>query len=209
MTQFQDRQEAGQRLAEALQKYRGKDAIVYALPRGGVVLGYEVAKALDLPLELAIARKIGHPTNPEYAVCAVIEDGTLFCNEAEQALLDPAWLKAEAAKEAAEARRRRALYGAGRRLSASGTTAIVVDDGVATGLTLRAALYALKKERPAKIVVATPAAPEDVVAVLRDEADEIIVLTAGEPYLGAVGAYYERFPQISDDEVIRLLKALK
>lgn len=203
---FRDRVDAGKRLAKALAKYRGTNAVVYALPRGGVVLGCEVARALGAPLDLVIARKIGHPHNPEYAVCAVTEDGALICNEAERALLDEEWLAEAAERERREAKRRRETYLTGRpRLSPAGKVAILVDDGVATGLTVRAALASLRKEKPAKLVVAVPCAPADIAAVLRREADEVIVLIDEEEYRGAVGLYYERFPQVTDEEVIALL----
>ena len=203
---FRDRAEAGRELAEALAKYRGADAVVYALPRGGVVVGYEVAKTLSLPLDIVIARKIGHPHNPEYAVCAVTEDGALICDENERRQLPEAWLQDAAEHERAEALRRRNAYGAGRaRTSARGKTALLVDDGIATGLTMRAALAGLRKEAPARIVVASPCAPADVAASLRREADDVVILTGEDGYAGAVGAYYEDFPQTSDAEVIRLL----
>lgn len=204
--QFRDREEAGLVLAQALLAYRGADALIYALPRGGVVLGRIVADTLALPWDIAIARKIGHPDNPEYAICAVSEGGTLICNEDERKRLSEEWLRQEARKERAEAERRRALYGAGRaELSPYGKTAIVVDDGIATGLTMLAILRELRRMNPAKIVVAVPCAPLEVVTVLERDANEVIVLTAGEPYRGAVGAYYDSFPQVSDDEVISLL----
>ncbi len=203
---FADRIDAGRQLAQALAKYRAADAVVYALPRGGVVLGYEVATALGAPLDLAIARKIGHPHNPEYAVCAVTEDGPLICDEAELGFLDKVWLAEAVERERQEAKRRRAAYLTGRsRISPAGKTAILVDDGIATGLTIRAALASLRKEKPAKVVVAVPCAGADVTAMLRREADEVIVLTNEEEYQGAVGAYYEKFPQVTDAEVIALL----
>lgn len=204
---FANRKEAGKELAQKLEPYRGHDAVVYALPRGGVVLGYEVANALHLPLDLTIARKIGHPQNPEYAVCAVTEDGTLFCNETERALLSAKWLSKASEREQKEAKRRRELYLADRQhLLASGKTAIIVDDGIATGLTIHAALESLKKERPAKIVVAVPVAPQDAVRELKRIANEVIVLVSPDQFLGAVGAHYRNFPQVSDDEVIRILR---
>lgn len=203
---FKNRADAGRALAKVLDKYRGENAIIYALPRGGVVTGYEIAHALHLTLDLVIARKIGHPQNPEYAVCAVTENGPLVCDEAERALLDDAWLARAVVRERDEAKRRRRTYLADRlRVSAEGKIAILVDDGVATGLTMRAALAALKAEKPTKIVIAVPCAPAEVAALLRREADEVIVLAEESGYLGAVGAYYEHFPQVSDEEVISLL----
>ena len=191
-------------------KFRGEEVVVYALPRGGVVLGFEVARALHAPLDLVIARKIGHPSNPEYAVCAVTEDGTLLCNELERASLDPEWLKQKAEKEREEAERRRKTYLKDKKhISAAGKIAFVVDDGVATGLTLRAALRSLRAERPKKLIVAVPVAPHEVVEILRKEADEVIVLEDVRDYRGAVGAYYDDFPQTTDEEVIQLLQEVR
>jgi len=204
---FKDRKEAGQLLAQQLIQYRDKDAIIYALPRGGVVLGLEIAQFLHAPLDLVIARKIGHPDNPEYAVCAVTEEGEPFCNEKERAMLDPSWLEKEIKKEREEAGRRRKTYLEGQKhRSARNKIAIVVDDGVATGLTLRSALRSLRKEKPKELVVAVPVVPHELVDILHTEADKVIVLKDEQEYLGAVGAYYQNFPQVSDEEVIELLK---
>src|SRR3989344_1085230 len=204
---FEDRKEAGLTLARMLAGYRGKNAVIYALPRGGVVLGFEIAKALHLSLDLVIARKIGHPKNSEYAVCAVTEEGEPFCEESERTKLAPRWMEAEIQKERKEAKRRRITYlGNKEHISAKDKIAVVVDDGVATGLTLRAALRAIRAERPAKLVVAVPAAPHDMVEVLGREADKVVVVKDELNYLGAVGAYYLDFPQVSDQEVIELLK---
>jgi len=204
---FTDRHDAGRKLAELLRTYGDSDAVVYALPRGGVPVGFEIAETLGVPLDLVITRKIGHPHNPEYATCAVAEDGTLLCDEEEKALLEPEWLERAISKEQQEASRRRRAYLAGKNhISATDKIAIVVDDGIATGLTARAAVLSIRKEKPAKLVVAVPVAPHEVVEALRNEADEVMVLEDAKEYLGAVGAYYSDFPQITDDEVIELLQ---
>ena len=204
---FRDRVDAGRRLAEALKKYRDQDGIVYALPRGGVVLGAEIARALRLPLDLIIPRKIGHPMSPEYAICAVVEEGEMVCNEWEVARVDPQWFKRVVAAEREEARRRRALYLKGRpRLPVEGKTAIIVDDGIATGLTMEAAIRDIKSKNPARVVVAVPVAPRDTAERLGREVDEIVALDIPEYYLGAVGAYYDDFPQVSDEEVVALMR---
>ena len=204
---FIDRKAAGVQLAQALKAYRGKEVIVLALPRGGIVLGFEVAKALEAPLGLVITRKIGHPMSPEWAVCAVAEDGTLLCDEAERVQLDPEWLRVAVKNEQAEAARRRHTYlPKDKDVSLKGKVVIVVDDGVATGLTLRVALKALTKQQPKKLVVAVPVSPHSVVETLKQEADEVVVLEDALNYLGAVGTYYDKFPQVSDREVIDLLK---
>ncbi len=204
---FSDRQEAGRKLAAELGGYRGSDVVVYALPRGGVVLGYEVSQALGAPLDLVITRKIGHPENPEYAIGAITEEGESLYDEREKSLVDRAWLERAAQKERREALRRRQVYLQGKsRASARGKRVIVVDDGVATGLTLRVALASLRKDEPRELIVAVPVAPHDIVSILEKEADTVVVLEDATEYLGAVGAYYERFSQVSDEEVIDLLR---
>lgn len=204
---FRDRTEAGQRLAEALSKYRDQPGIVYPLPRGGVPLALEIATALRMPIDLVIPRKIGHPYNPEYAICAVCEIGDPVCNEWELARVDRQWFAQRVHAERTEARRRRERYLEGRApLPAAGKTAIVVDDGIATGLTMRAAVREVKGRGPAHVVVAVPVSPKDTAELLRQEVDEVVALDIPEFYLGAVGAYYEDFSQISDEEVITLLR---
>lgn len=204
---FIDRQDAGRQLAKALRKYRGEDTVVYALPRGGVVVGFEVARELKAPLDLVITRKIGHPDNPECAVCAVTEEGVLLCDEDRRALLDPHWLKQEAEQEREEALRRRKVYlNQEKYTSAKGKRAIIVDDGIATGLTFQAALQALSQEKPKELIAAVPVAPHEAMEMLRQEADAVVVLEDARNYLGAVGAYYNAFPQVTDEEVIDLLK---
>lgn len=206
---FRDRGEAGQRLAQALQQYRGAATVVLALPRGGVVLGAAVAKALGTPLGLAIVRKIGHPENPEYAICAIAESGVLVCNEEELAQVDPAWFAQAKAHEQAEARRRHERYLHGTRPPMlEGKTVILVDDGIATGLTMRAAIRSVQRQHPAKVVVAVPVAPPATVQVLEHEDAEVVALDIPAVFLGAVGAYYEQFPQVSDEEVVQLLQLL-
>jgi len=205
MRQFADRREAGRALAEKLRAYRG-GAVVYALPRGGIETGVEVARALDVPLGIIIARKIGHPMSPEYAVCAVTETGPMLCNEYERVNLDPLWLSQAESAERTEAKRRRKVYLSGRApVAVNGKTAIVVDDGIATGLTMQAAVAELRSQGPSKLIVAVPAAPRDAVDALLENADEVIVLNDPDTYLGAVGAYYDWFPQLSDEEVTALL----
>lgn len=202
-----NRQEAGKQLAKELDGYKDSDAVVYALPRGGVVLGFEVAKELRLPLDVIITRKIGHPRNPEYAICAITQEGDMYCNETQKAMLDPAWLAKEAEKEKQEALRRKKIYLGGKEhRSSKDKTAIIVDDGIATGLTMFAAVQSLKKEKPRKIIIAVPVAPRDVIMKLQKEVDQVVALEAVD-HLGAVGAYYRDFPQVSDEEVIRLLSS--
>lgn len=207
-TIFHDRREAGRKLAKLLGHYRGnKDVIVYALPRGGVIVGYEIAKELKVPLDIVITRKIGHPNNPEYALCAVAESGAMICNEQELLSIDKRWLEQEARRELEEARRRRMAYNGGKpSLSSRGKIAIVADDGAATGLTLRVALKELKLQKPLHLIAAVPVMPNDTAKFIQSEADELAVLVIPEFFAGSVGAYYEKFEQVSDGEVIDSLE---
>jgi len=206
---FRDRTDAGKQLSTALERYRGQAGVVLALPRGGVVLGVEVAEGLGLPLDLVIPRKIGHPLQPEYAIAAVAESGELAANEAEVRRVDSAWFRDAVARETAEAKRRRALYLGGRApLPLAGKLAILVDDGIATGLTMFAAIRDVKRRRPAQTVVAVPVAPSDTIERLRREVDSVVTLDDGEYFLGAVGAYYDAFPQVSDSEVVTMMQRL-
>ena len=206
---FRDRVDAGKQIAKALKKYQNQDGVVYALPRGGVVLGVEVARALGMPLDLLIPRKIGHPLQPEYAICAVVENGELVCNQQEVARVDPEWFRQEVEAERGEARRRRELYLGGRKPTpVEGKTAIIVDDGIATGLTMEVSIRDARRRRPKHLVVAVPVAPADTVERLSREVDDFMVLDASPFYLGAVGAYYDRFLQVTDEEVIALLQSM-
>lgn len=202
---FANRREAGRKLAEALEQFRGQAGVVYALPRGGVPLGQEVASHLGMPLDVLIPRKIGHPMQPEYAICAVPEQGQRVCNPREEAAVDPQWLAAAEDRERAESRRRRSLYGRADAPSVAGKLAIIVDDGIATGLTMRAAIRDADAREPAQVVVAIPVVPSQTAATLETEADQLVALEITDHYLGAVGAYYDSFPQVSDEEVIRML----
>lgn len=206
---FTDRQDAGRRLAEALAKYRGSDVVVYALPRGGVVAGSEIARALGAPLDLIITRKIGHPLQPEYAIAAIGENGSMLGTARELEAADTRWLEEEKNRQQQEIRRRHKTYLGGREaIPAEGKIAILVDDGIATGLTMRVGILELKHRHPEKIVVAVPVAPASIADLIRSEADELVALDipADSEYLGAVGAYYDDFPQVTDREVIGFLE---
>lgn len=203
---FRDRSHAGRELAAKLQKYKdAEDAVVLALPRGGVVVGAEIARELKLPLDLVVPRKIGAPDNPEYAIGAITETGEGIMNEDETSRVDPAWLKKEMKTQQKEADRRLMVYRGDRpALHLDGKIAIIVDDGVATGFTMRAAISSVRARGPAKIVVAVPHGARESMNLLRSEADEVVVLE--EPvFYGAVGALYESFPQVEDEEVIRIM----
>lgn len=204
---FKDRTEAGIKLADALVAYENQAGVVYPLPRGGVVLGIEVADRLGMPIDLIIPRKIGHPHNPEYAICAVAETGDVVCNEWERRHTDPQWLDQQIRDQRKEARRRRERYlGEKAPLPVAGKIAIIVDDGIATGLTMQAAIRDAKQRKPKRLVVAIPVAPKDTADKIAQEVDDVVGLEISPNYLGAVGAYYYDFPQVSDEEVIALLK---
>ncbi len=205
---FRDRVDAGQQLAGLLGKYKNQNAVVYALPRGGVPVAMEVARVLNCPLDLIIVRKIGHPTNPEYALGALAEEGFLVVNEEELARVDPKWFKTEMEKQKQEARRRRELYLQGRKpIPATGKIAIIVDDGIATGSTMLVAVKKVKREKPAKMVVAVAVSPKDTAQRFAKEVDEFVAVTIPEIFWGAIGYYYDDFSQVSDEEVMALLKS--
>lgn len=209
---FIDRTEAGRRLADALAKFKGERAVVFALPRGGAPVAAPIAEALGAPLDLALVRKIGVPWQPELAMGAVADGGTpvVVRNDDVIALsgVTEAQFQETLAREAAELDRRRRKYlGARRRAEAEGRLAIVVDDGVATGATTRAALRAVRARKPGKLVLAVPVAPTDALDALRAEADEIVCLESHRLFV-AIGCYYADFRQIGDDEVIALLDRL-
>lgn len=204
---FHNRIDAGRKLAALLGKYKNRNAVVYALPRGGVPVAKEVADALSCPLDLIIVRKIGHPMNPEYALGAVAEDGFLVVNEEELAKVDRKWSEAEMQKQMQEARRRRELYLQGKKpITAKGKIAIIVDDGIATGSTMLVAVKKVKQEKPAKIVVAVAVSPQDTAQRFSREVDEFVAVTIPEFFWGAIGYYYDDFSQVSDEEVMAILK---
>lgn len=208
---FKDRIEAGQKLAKALKKYkRQKDTIILALPRGGVVTGFEVARALDLPLDLVVPRKIGAPGNPEFAIGAITEEGEGIFNEEviRDYRISKEYINRIVEEEKKEAQRRLKAYRGDRPpLDLKDKTIIIVDDGIATGLTMRAAIKSCKKKDPKKIVVAVPCGAKDSIDQIKKEADEVICLHA-PIFFGAVGAFYREFPQTTDEEVIEIIKNL-
>lgn len=205
---FLDRYDAGKRLASRLVQYSGSDAVIFAIPRGGVITGFEVARLLGLPLDIVITRKIGHPLNSEFAVCAIGEDGERICSSNSHLFgIDTSWIRFESQAQQNEAQRRREKYGTAiTPNSVTGKTVIIVDDGIATGLSILAAIHSVQKMKPKKIVVAAPVAPNDVVKKLHSLVDEIVILEDTPHYLGSVGAYYTHFPEVFDKEVIVLLR---
>jgi len=209
---FHDRADAGRRLARALAHYSHENVVVLALPRGGVPVAAEVASALDAPLDLLLVRKIGYPRQPELAMGAVVDGSppVIVRNDdiIEAAHVEEAEFIRVCRKELVEIERRRRRYLGGREsVAVAARTVIVIDDGLATGATMRAAVQALRKRNPKTIVVAVPVAPMDTIEALRLQADEIVCLEA-LAFFGAIGACYEDFRQVADDEVIAILARL-
>jgi putative phosphoribosyl transferase len=206
---FFDRYDAGKQLAKKLTSYTNTDSVVLALPRGGVLVGHEIATRLHLPLDVVIISKIGHPMNKEVAICAITEDGRRVCDDGGLYGLEESWIEHESAIAMGEAIRRRQVFGAGMAIQITSKTVIVTDDGIATGLTMKAALLMIHAQRPKKVVLAIPVAPHEVQKELRDQVDELVVLDTGKDYRGAVGAYYTHFPEVHDKEVITCLKSTR
>ena len=211
MVEFNDRAEAGRRLAAALTRFKSQSPIVLALPRGGVPVGFEVAKALGVSLDVILVRKIGVPGHEELALGAIVDgDNPQFVlNEgvAVEIAVPPDYLEAEKQRQLVEIERRRSLYRGERPpVAAKGRTVIVVDDGIATGATVRAALQAIRRVGPKRLILAVPVAPREAIAELQGECDEMVCLETPAPF-HAVGLHYRHFEQTSDDEVVALLKA--
>lgn len=207
---FTNRSDAGKQLAHALAKYKDHRPVVLALPRGGVPVASEVAAALKAPLDLILVRKIGVPLQPELAMGAVVDGGAPIIVRNEDVIrmtgIDESEFKMVCDRELAEIERRRQRYLADRkRVDVTGRTAIIIDDGVATGATTRAALRATRARKPAKLVLAVPVAPTDSLPAMREEADDVVCLEDHEAF-GAIGFYYSDFRQISDNEVIETLR---
>jgi putative phosphoribosyl transferase len=209
---FVDRAAAGRALAERLRPLRlSPPCVVLALPRGGVPVAAEVARALKAPLDLLLVRKIGAPWQQELALAAVVEGNPpdIVVDEAVQrsVAVDAHYIDAQAQRQLREIARQRQTYLSGRPgVRVDGCTVIVVDDGIATGTTMRAALKALRRRRPAKLVLAVPVAPRDTLERLRPEVDELVCLATPQPFF-AVGEHYVRFDQVDDAEVIAALDA--
>jgi putative phosphoribosyl transferase len=210
---FENRQTAGKALAKALAAKGLPDPVVLALPRGGVPVAAEVAKVLKAPLDLVMVRKIGAPWQPELAAAAVIDgqDAQIVVNEEVCALaqVSRAYIDEMAQKELAEIERRAKLYLKDRpRATITGRSAIVVDDGIATGTTMRAVIKALRRKGPKSIILAVPVAPPDAIEALRAEVDDIVCLETPDPFYG-IGLHYADFHQVTDAEVIQTLDAQK
>jgi putative phosphoribosyl transferase len=206
---YKDRKDAGIRLVSMLMKYKDrKDVIVLALPRGGVVIGYEIAKALNCPLDIIIIRKIGYPGQPELAIGAISETGAIVLNEGIISTYNVSkdYIEREITKQKDEISRRIDFYRGGKDIpSLDGKTIILVDDGIATGATMKAAISTLKKEKIVRLIAALPVSSEDAEEEIKKMVDEW-VCPETHTWFTAVGNYYQDFTQVSDDKVIELLK---
>ena len=210
---FKNRSEAGRKLAPRLLEFKRESPVVLALPRGGVPVAYEIAVALDAPLDVIVVRKLGAPGQPELGIGAVV-DGNHHLSVLNDDVLSlvavsEEYLNREVAMQLQEIRRRQELYRGGHPpIDVVGRTVIVVDDGIATGGSVRAALRGLRRRSPRRIVLAVPVAPPDTVESLRPEADVLICLST-PLFFHAVGQFYEDFGQTTDEEVIRLLETAR
>lgn len=205
---FEDRRDAGRQLAERLEPYGQARPVVFAIPRGGVPVGAEVARRLNAELDVVVARKLGAPFHAELAIGAVTSDGERFLNDEiiSQLGVDDAYLDQVTREQGDEARRREQRFRGGRPPAAvEGRTVLLVDDGLATGATMRVAARSLRKRAPGRLVVAVPVGSQEACAALREDADDVICLAQPEPFY-AIGLHYQSFEQVDDAEVIALLQ---
>ena len=200
---LKDRIEAGLLLSEKLIKYQNSDSLVLAVPRGGVPVGYVIAKRLNLPLDIVLSKKIPHPLNNEFAIGAVSVDSMIVDEHRD---VPKNYINEEIIRLRKSLQEKYRLYRGNREpIDIKDKNVIVVDDGIATGNTLLASITMLRKRNPKKIIVAVPVLPEDVVEKFKNEADELVYLMAPE-YFRGVGGFYEKFNQVEDEEVIRQLR---
>ncbi|MBY0501677.1 MAG: phosphoribosyltransferase [Alphaproteobacteria bacterium] len=207
MSIFQNRADAGRRLAEKLKSYQKENPFILALPRGGVPIGYEVAQALHAPLDVFVVRKVGSPWNPEYGIGAVAP-GVLVLDKAslQELGITPPEIQGVIEREQEEVNRRQRLYrGNEDHPTLADKTVILIDDGIATGVTTHVAIQAIKQHKPKKLILAVPVGPKETIAILEKQVDDLICLEMPSHFF-AVGSYYVNFPQVSDEEVITLLK---
>ena len=204
---FKDRFDAGKQLAKALQQYKNRDGVVLAVPRGGVEIGYVLAKELDLPLEVVLSKKIGHPHQPEFAIGAVSLESRIVNERSD---VSEEYLEKETSRLRQLLRERyKSYYGDRQPLSLEDKIVIIVDDGIATGNTLLSTVELVRHHRPRWVVVAIPVAPPDSLRHIEQAkgVDEVVCLLAPRDFY-AVGQFYENFEQVEDEEVVRLLKGL-
>ena len=208
---FKNREEAGKKLAKELEKYKAEKPIVLAIPRGGIIVGKEIAKELNSKLDLVIPRKIGAPWEKELAIGAVAPDGSLILNEdlIKELEVPQAYIQAEKERELKEIERRLKVYRGDKKFpELKNKVVILVDDGIATGATIKAAINFVKNQEPKKIVVAVPVAPLDTLKELEREVDEIVCLEKPK-FMGAISEFYLDFRQVEDEEVIKIMKEFK
>jgi len=205
---FEDRRDAGRRLAGKLSRFRGERPVVFALPRGGVPVGYEISRAMGAPLDVFISRKLGAPGQPEFGIGAVAAGGVRILNQdvVRRLGIPEDYVERITAQELAEVKRR-LRYFRGRRpeTEVAGRTAILVDDGLATGVTARAAVQALRLRKPRRLILAAPVCAAQTATLFRTEVDELVCLESPSD-LGAIGFWYRNFEQTSDEEVVELLE---
>ncbi|MDD5436705.1 MAG: phosphoribosyltransferase family protein [Candidatus Omnitrophica bacterium] len=205
---FRDRQEAGRFLGRALGRVRGKDVVVLGIPRGGLVVAREAASILGADLDMILSRKLGSPRNPELAIGAISETGRVFLDETIVAHTGAgeAYIKEEAKRQSAEIGRRSGIFRKVLpKVPLSGKTAIIVDDGLATGATMQAALFTARQEKPSKLIAAVPVASDEALDRIAGYCDEVICLRLPS-FFGAVGSFYSSFGQTTDEEVVKILE---
>ncbi len=208
MTLFKDRVEAGRLLVRDLKELKGKEVVVLAIPRGGVIVANEVARALKSPLDLIIPRKVGAPGNPELAIGAVTQDGAAIIDKNTVRMLgvNEKYLEDEVKSQVEEVRRRMKKYRGERPYpKLKDKVVVLVDDGVATGYTMRAAIQSVRRQSPSSIWVAVPVGPPESIEELSREADRVVCLRMPEPFF-AIGQFYERFEQVEDEELLQILE---
>ena len=205
---FKDREEAGRLLAGELSGYRDHNVVVVGIPRGGVVVASALAKGLDAPVDVILAHKLGAPGHEELAIGAISEDGRMVLNQSlvHDLGVEDSFIAEEKERQMAEIRRRSFVF---RRvhpkISLADKIVIVTDDGVATGATTQAALWAVRAEKPQKLVAALPVGPEDTIIRLAEDTDELVCLKT-PPYFAAVGQFFEHFMPVEDEEVVKILE---
>lgn len=205
---FRDRKQAGEQLARDLEKYKGKETVVLAIPRGGVVVGAEVVRVLGCPLDVIVIRKIGAPGNPEFAIGAIGPNDQIFLDQKIVARynISKEYINTEVGRQGLEMERRERVYREGKApLDLVNKTVILVDDGIATGADVRVAIKSVKCQRPKKLILAVPVGPKETIEVLRKEVDELVCLVTPEVFY-AVGQFYQEFGQTTDEEVVEILR---
>ncbi|MDG6923297.1 MAG: phosphoribosyltransferase [Nitrososphaerota archaeon] len=206
---FRDRKDSGMRLAQALKELKGKNPIILAIPRGGVPVAKEIADFLDCEMDLIITRKVGAPGNPEFAIGSVTQDGELITDRefatsygvGESYILEESKRQAKLIKD-----RLKKFRGDKPYPSLENRIVVIVDDGIATGYTIRAAVQSIKRKNPALLIIAVPVAPRETIEELQSEVDRVVCLSTPEIFY-AIGEFYENFEQVEDEEVVKILKA--